>query len=208
MSEVDVRGAAGTGRGQVVAWGLWDWGSAAFNAVILTFVFSVYLTDTVGDDLPGDISAGAWLGWALGIAGLVVALTAPVSGQRFDATANRKRSLGALTALTIAAMAAMFFVHDDYRDLWLGLVLLGVGSACFELANVPYNAMLRQVSTPATVGRVSGFGWAMGYFGGIFLLLICYLGFIAGDGDRRGLFGIPTDDGLNIRFRRQLEILR
>ncbi|WP_280235624.1 MFS transporter [Nocardia cyriacigeorgica] len=200
MSEVDARGEAGTGRGQVVAWGLWDWGSAAFNAVILTFVFSVYLTDSVGDDLPGGISASAWLGWALGIAGLVVALTAPISGQRFDATANRKRSLGVLTALTVAAMVAMFFVHDDYHDLWLGLVLLGFGSACFELANVPYNAMLRQVSTPATVGRVSGFGWAMGYFGGIFLLLICYLGFIAGEGDQRGLFGIPTDDGLNIRL--------
>ncbi|MBF6537752.1 MFS transporter [Nocardia farcinica] len=188
------------GRGQVVAWGLWDWGSSAFHAVILTFVFSVYLTDTVGDDLPGDVSASAWLGWALGLAGLVVALTAPMSGQWFDAAAKRKRALGVLTAVVVAAMTAMFFVHDDHRDLWLGLALLAVGSAAFELANVPYNAMLRQVSTPATVGRVSGFGWAMGYFGGIFLLLICYFGFIAGDGDTRGLLGIPTDDGLNIRL--------
>ncbi|MBF6519289.1 MFS transporter [Nocardia farcinica] len=188
------------GRGQVVAWGLWDWGSSAFHAVILTFVFSVYLTDTVGDDLPGDVSASAWLGWALGLAGLVVALTAPISGQWFDAAAKRKRALGVLTAVVVAAMTAMFFVHDDHRDLWLGLALLAVGSAAFELANVPYNAMLRQVSTPATVGRVSGFGWAMGYFGGIFLLLICYFGFIAGDGDTRGLLGIPTDDGLNIRL--------
>lgn len=188
------------GRGQVVAWGLWDWGSSAFHAVILTFVFSVYLTDTVGDDLPGEVSASAWLGWALGLAGLVVALTAPISGQWFDAAAKRKRALGVLTAVVVAAMTAMFFVHDDHRDLWLGLALLAVGSAAFELANVPYNAMLRQVSTPATVGRVSGFGWAMGYFGGIFLLLICYFGFIAGDGDTRGLLGIPTDDGLNIRL--------
>lgn len=188
------------GRGQVVAWGLWDWGSSAFHAVILTFVFSVYLTDTVGDDLPGGVSASAWLGWALGLAGLVVALTAPISGQWFDAAAKRKRALGVLTAVVVAAITAMFFVHDDHRDLWLGLALLAVGSAAFELANVPYNAMLRQVSTPATVGRVSGFGWAMGYFGGIFLLLICYFGFIAGDGDTRGLLGIPTDDGLNIRL--------
>ncbi|MFD0363993.1 MFS transporter [Nocardia sp. GCM10030253] len=202
MTEVDARATVGqaAGRGQVVAWGLWDWGSSAFNAVILTFVFSVYLTDKVGDDLPGGISASAWLGWALGIAGLIVAVTAPISGQRFDATAKRKRSLAVLTALTILAMALMFFVHDDYHDLWIGLVLLGIGSAFFELANVPYNAMLRQVSTPATVGRVSGFGWAMGYFGGILLLLICYFGFISGDGDSRGLLGVPTDDGLNIRL--------
>jgi UMF1 family MFS transporter len=202
MTEVDARATVGqaAGRGQVVAWGLWDWGASAFNAVILTFVFSVYLTDKVGDDLPGGISASAWLGWALGIAGLVVALTAPISGQHFDATAGRKRSLEVLTALTIGSMALMFFVHDDYHYLWIGLVLLGFGSAFFELAGVPYNAMLRQVSTPATVGRVSGFGWSMGYFGGIFILLISYFGFISGHGDNRGLLGIPIDDGLNIRL--------
>ncbi|WP_280402206.1 MFS transporter [Nocardia carnea] len=196
MSEVD----APVGRGRVVSWGLWDWGSAAFNAVISTFVFAVYLTDSVGDDLPGGISASAWLGWALGIAGLLVALTAPVLGQRFDATAHRKRSLAFLTTVTVALIAAMFFVRDDYHYLWLGLALLALGHVCFELASVPYNAMLRQVSTPQTVGRVSGFGWAMGYFGGIFLLLLCYFGFISGDGDERGLLGVSTDGGLNIRL--------
>ncbi|WP_280422611.1 MFS transporter, partial [Nocardia carnea] len=191
---------AAPGRARVVAWGLWDWGSAAFNAVIATFVFAVYLTDSVGEDLPGDISASAWLGWALAIAGLLVALTAPVIGQRFDATANRKRSLAIMTAVVVGLMAAMFFVRDEYHYLWLGLVLLALGHVFFELSTVPYNAMLRQVSTPDTVGRVSGFGWAMGYFGGIVLLLICYLGFISGDGDERGLLGIGTDDGLNIRL--------
>ncbi|MFI1460972.1 MFS transporter [Nocardia carnea] len=192
--------AATAGRARVAAWGLWDWGSAAFNAVIATFVFAVYLTDSVGDDLPGDISASAWLGWALGIAGLLVALTAPVIGQRFDATANRKRSLAIMTAVVVGLMAAMFFVRDEYHYLWLGLVLLALGHVFFELSTVPYNAMLRQVSTPATVGRVSGFGWAMGYFGGIVLLLICYVGFISGDGDERGLLGVGTEDGLNIRL--------
>ncbi|MGW4243328.1 hypothetical protein ACWELQ_12585, partial [Nocardia sp. NPDC004722] len=45
-----------TGRAAVVAWGLWDWAAASFNAVILTFVFSVYLTDHVGKGLPGGVS--------------------------------------------------------------------------------------------------------------------------------------------------------
>ncbi|WP_069159855.1 MFS transporter [Nocardia altamirensis] len=202
MTEVNARATVGqaAGRGQVVAWGFWDWGSSAFNAVILTFVFSVYLTKKVGENLPGWISPSAWLGVALALAGLVVAVTAPVAGQWFDAAAKRKRALAVLTALCIGSMTLMFFVHDNYHYLWLGLALLAFGSAFFELAGVPYNAMLRQVSTPATVGRVSGFGWAMGYFGGIFLLLICYFGFISGDGDNRGLLGIPTDDGLNIRL--------
>ena len=61
--------------------------------------------------------------------------------------------------------------QDDSRWFALGLVLLGLGSIFFELASVSYNALLVGVSTPATIGRVSGFGWAMGYLGGIVLLL-------------------------------------
>ncbi|WP_051233496.1 MFS transporter [Pseudonocardia asaccharolytica] len=187
-------------RGQVVAWGLWDWGSAAFNAVILTFVFSVYLTNAVGADLPGSISANSWLGWSVGLAGFLIAVLAPVIGQRADAAGRRRLSVGAWTALTVATMAGLFFVRDDYHYLWLGLVLLGLGSIFFELAEVSYNAVLKQVSTPATIGRVSGFGWAMGYVGGIVLLLLVYAGFIAGEGGSRGFLGVPADDGFNIRL--------
>ena len=183
-------------RGQVFAWGLWDWGSSAYNAVILTFVFSVYLTDAVGRGLPGPIDAGAWLGYAIGGAGLLIALAAPVLGQRSDAAGRRKFATGVWTACTVATMAALFAVREDWRWLWLGLVLLALGSIFYELASVSYNAMLVQVSTPATMGRISGFGWSMGYFGGIVQLLGVYLLLIAGEG---GALGVSTADGLNIR---------
>lgn len=182
---------------QVVAWSLWDWGSASFNAVIVTFVFSVYLTKGVGEDLPGPISASSWLGWSIGAASLVLAVLAPVTGQRSDARGGRKRSLGFLTAAVVVITAGLFFVKDDYHYLWLGLALFAAGTVVFELAQVPYFSMLRQVSTPEDVGKVSGIGWAFGYLGGIILLLICYFGFISGDG---GMFGVPTDDGFNIRL--------
>jgi UMF1 family MFS transporter len=194
------RSPAPATRGQVLAWGLWDWGSAAFNTIILTFVFSVYLTDAVGADLPGPVSANSWLGWSVGLAGLVLAVLAPVLGSRADATGRRRRSVGMWTAATVASMAGLVAVRDDHRYLPLGLVLLGLGSICYELAVVSYNAVLRQVSTPATIGRVSGFGWAMGYFGGIVLLLGVYLGFIVGDGPLRGLLGVPAADGWNVRL--------
>jgi UMF1 family MFS transporter len=87
-------------------------------------------------------------------------------------------------------------VKNDPSYLWIGLVLLAAGAVFEEFAVVSYNAMLPQVSTPETIGRVSGFGWAMGYFGGIFLLLICYVGFIAPD---VGWFGVTPTGGLNIR---------
>ncbi|MGF0227303.1 MFS transporter [Dietzia natronolimnaea] len=189
-------------RGQVFSWAMWDWGSAAFNAVIVTFVFSVYLTDSVGADLDGPLTPATWLSISIALAGLVIALTAPVMGQRADRGGRRRRSLAIWTYLTVALTALMFLVDSDapYPWFFVGLLLLALGSITFEFAEVSYFAMLRQVSTPATVGRVSGFGWAMGYFGGIFLLLAAFLGFISGDGDERGLLGISTDGGLNVRL--------
>ena len=108
-----------TNRGRVFAWGLWDWGSSAYNAVILTFVFSVYLTDAVGRGLPGPIDAGAWLGYAIGAAGLLIALAAPVLGQRSDAAGRRKFATGVWTACTVATLAALFAVREDWHWLWL-----------------------------------------------------------------------------------------
>jgi MFS transporter, UMF1 family len=187
-------------RTQVWAWGLWDWGSAAFNAVILTFVFSVYLTGVVGADLEGSVSPNSWLAWGIGGAGLLVALTAPVVGQRADGAGTRRRSVAVWTALTVLVMMGMFAVRADPAYFFLGLALLAAGSIFFEFAQVSYFAMLRQVSTPATVGRVSGFGWALGYVGGIVLLALAYFGMVAGDGPVGGQFAVPTADGFNIRL--------
>ncbi|GAA1077311.1 MFS transporter [Tsukamurella spumae] len=187
-------------RRQVVAWCTWDWGSAAFNAVMTTFIFTVYLTGTVGKDLPGPISATSWLSWAMAAAGLFVAVLAPVLGGRSDAAGRRRFSLAVWSAVVTVCTAGCFFVRDENQYLWLGLLLLAVGTVAFELANVPYYAMLRQVSTPETIGRVSGIGWACGYFGGIVLLLLCNFGFIAGDGPTRGFLDLSTEGGLNIRL--------
>ena len=93
-------------------------------------------------------------------------------------------------------MLGMYSVKNEPSYLWIALVLLAAGAVFQEFAVVSYNAMLPQVSTPESIGRVSGFGWSMGYFGGIVLLLICYVGFIAPD---VGWFGVTSAGGLNIR---------
>lgn len=90
------------------------------------------------------------------------------------------------TAVVVVCILLMVLVRPDPAFLWWGLALLAVGTVFFEFASVNYNAMLTQVSTRATIGRVSGFGWGMGYVGGIVLLLIVYVGFISPE---VGLFG-------------------
>lgn len=197
MSET--RPSAAAERSQVLAWAVWDFGATGLNAIVVTFVFSVYLTHAVGEDLPSGPSATSWLGWALGGAGLMVALLAPVTGVWVDAPWRRRRTLAVLSASAVVLTAAMSLVRDDYRYLALGLVLVALTSACNDLATVPYNAMLRQLSTAQTSGRVSGLGYGLGFSGSVVTLLVAYFGFISGDGDHRGLLGLPAADGQNVR---------
>jgi MFS transporter, UMF1 family len=180
-------------RGRVVAWSLWDWGSAAFNAVVTTFVFTVYIT---GSSFGDKDVISAQLGWALAIAGFLIAALAPITGQRSDTSGRRKFWLGVNTLIVVALTACMFFVQASPSYLLLGLFLVAAGNVFFEFASVNYNAMLAQVSTPRTIGKVSGFGWGMGYIGGIVLLLVVYFGFIKPE---VGLFGVTSENGLAVR---------
>jgi UMF1 family MFS transporter len=182
-----------TGFGRVLAWGSWDWGSSAFNAVATTFVFTVYLT---GSSFGNTAELSQLLSWTITAAGIVVLLIAPVLGQRTDTSGRRKLWLGVNTAVVVVCLALMFFVQAAPAFVWLGLALLAVGTVFFEIAGVNYNGMLRQISTRETIGKVSGLGWGMGYVGGIALLLIVYFGFIH---PSVGLFGVTSENGLSVR---------
>jgi len=188
-----------TSRSGVVAWALWDCGATGVNAIVITFVFSVYLTEQVGSGLPGPTTPASWLGRMLTIAGLCVALLAPATGIWVDAPNRRRTALAVLTGLAVAMTAAMSLIRADYHYLWPGLALLACTAACSDLATVPYNAMLRQLSTAENSGRISGLGSAAGYFGSVVLLMIIYLGFIQGGGDTRGLLGLAVVDGQHVR---------
>lgn len=186
-------------RSKIAAWALWDCGAVGLSATVVTFVFSVYLTGTVGQGMPGGTSPASSLGRALTIAGVAVALLAPLTGVLVQAPRRRRVALAMLTAMVAASTAAMVSIRDDPRFLVPGLALLALTAVCGDLASVPYNAMLRQLSTPQTFGRVSSLGWAAGYCGSVGLLLVVYFGFIRGQGPHRGLFGLPAADGMNVR---------
>ena len=160
---------------RVVDWAAWDWGSAAFNAVATTFVFTTYLTsDGVFTDSG---TASTWLSNGMTIAGLFIALLAPITGQRADRRGRGGVWLGWFTGAVVVCMLAMYFVHPEsvlgpQGALMLGIALLGLGNVFFEFASVNYNAMLNHLGEKEDRGKISGFGWAAGYIGGIVLLLI------------------------------------
>lgn len=186
-------------RSRVLAWALWDCGGTGLSAIVVTFVFSVYLTGSVGHGMPGGTSPESWLGRALTVAGFTIAVLAPLIGVWVEAPRRRRLALTMLTGIGVTLTAVMSLVRDQPSYLLPGLVLLAATAACGDLASVPYNAMLRQLSTTQTFGRISGFGWAAGYVGSVALLLIVYLGFISGSGNTRGMLHLSTHDGWNVR---------
>jgi UMF1 family MFS transporter len=210
-------------RRQVLAWATWDWGTAAFNAVITTFVFTVYITGSLFVDpkvraaylLESNIHGPAHhalavaeaplssgLAFALAIAGFVVAIVSPILGVISDSAGHRKIWLGVSTGLVVLTTASMFFVQGQPSYFVLGVTLVAVGTVFYEIATVNYNAILLQVSTPKTIGKVSALGWASGYLGGIVLLLVVYFGIVL-EGSTPGVGGflhVPEADGLNIRI--------
>lgn len=186
-------------RSRVVAWAMWDCGATGMNAIVVTFVFSVYLTSEVGESIVGPPSPAEWLGRALFATGVIVAVLAPATGVWVDLAHRRRLMLTVLTGAAVTLTASMSLIRNDPDYLWPALVMLACTAACSDLATVPYNAMLRDLSTPVTSGRISGIGSASGYFGTVILLLIVYLGLIQGDGDTRGLLGIPSADGWPVR---------
>ena len=187
-------GSQASHKGRILAWAAWDWGSAAFNAVMTTFVFTVYLTSNA---FGGEDQASAVLGGALAIAGAAIALLAPVTGQRSDTGGHRKLWLGVNTAAVALLTALCFFVFPRPEFLLLGVTLIALANVFFEFAGVNYNAMLTQISTPQNIGKVSGFGWGMGYLGGIVALLVVLQLFVQPSFE---WFGASTADGLNIRL--------
>ena len=180
---------------RVVAWALWDCGSTGLNAIVVTFVFAVYLTSNVEVGISGPTTPASWLGRAAAIAGLTRAPCSRPLGVWVESPHRRRVALSVLTAAAVTLTCAMFFIRERPGYLWAGLPLLGATAACGDLASVPYNAMLRQLSTPQTAGRISGFGWAAGYVGSVLLLLVIYSGFISGSGSgpnaTRGLLRVP-----------------
>ncbi len=186
-------------RRATLSWALWDWAEQPYPTIIQTFIFATYITSSSFGD-PDTITSQ--LGIAGGIAGLIVALTAPVFGRRSDESGHRKRWLLVNSGLLIAIMVASYFVAPSPSFLLFGLVLYALGSVVQETAFINYYAMLKQVSHEGNVGRISGFAWGLGYVGGIILLLISLVGWVLpaqAEPPTATWFNVPLTDALNYR---------
>ncbi len=148
------------------AWYVYDFGNSAYAAVILLAVFSAYFKNAV---VGGAEGTRLW-GWAVGIAAIAVALVSPVLGAIADSSRSKKLFLFIFTAISVIFTALLFFVGPG--DIVMGMVFFILAEIGYRGAQVFYDALLVDVSTPETIGYISGKGWAIGMLGGIATLLI------------------------------------
>jgi MFS transporter, UMF1 family len=159
----------------LVSWAIYDWANSAFPAVIQTFVFAAYFVRSVAIN---PTEGMALWGFALGFAGILVALTGPILGALADQSGNRKRWIGAFTSLCVLSTSLLWFVKPSSEYTTLGLFLLALGIVGSESAMIFYNAMLPELTGPKEIGRWSGWGWGLGYAGGMSCLLLALLAFV------------------------------
>jgi UMF1 family MFS transporter len=152
-------------RREIWSWAMFDFANSSYTTVIVTVAFSVYFTRLVAPEGRGDFL------WGLGIAigNLIVLTLSPIVGAIAD-DSGRKKSFLAVTYLTCVIGTALLWLVTPGR-VGLGLILLIVSFVGFSFGENLAGAFLPELSTPANIGRISGLGWGLGYFGGLGSLL-------------------------------------
>ncbi|MEX1275541.1 MAG: MFS transporter [Bacteroidota bacterium] len=156
-------------RGQIFSWSLFDFGNTAFYVIILTVGYPIYFrTIVTGSDPQSDL---LW-GLSFSISMLCAALLSPVLGAIADSGAGKKRFLFLFTALCIGSTIGLFFVEAGM--IIPGMLLVILANIGFEAGLVFYDAFLPEITTERSYGRVSGYGFAMGYIGSLVTLAVSF----------------------------------
>ena len=152
---------------------LYDWASSVLPTLHTTFVFAVYFTTAV---LPEN---GTFY-WAMmtGIAALATGLLAPILGHLADLKGQIKRGLITATLTAALAIMGLWFVAPDPQFALLALGLSGLAIFFSELGFMFYNALLPRLADASITGRISGYGWGLGYIGAILALILVLAIFI------------------------------
>ncbi|MGI9490237.1 MAG: MFS transporter [Geminicoccaceae bacterium] len=175
------------------AWALYDWANSPFAAVIVTFVFATYFSQGIAID---PVTGTAQWGWAMTISALIAAFLGPTLGAIADAGGRRKPWILAFTWLCVIATAFLWFSEPSPDWVLYTLVLVVIANLGLDMAGVFYNAMLNDLAPPERLGRLSGWAWGLGYFGGLSCLVIALFAFVQTD---TPLFGLNKETAEHVR---------
>ena len=154
-------------KSRIFFWTLFDFARTSFSVIVITVIYSKYFSNYVAD-------GKVWLwGLSVSISMIITAFLSPPLGAIADVSRNRKRFLLIFSSVTILCTALMFNVQKG--DIILGMVLFILANIGYEGGVVFYDAFLPNITEKKNFGRVSGYGFAMGYVGALSVLLIIKL---------------------------------
>ncbi len=167
MTTATAATAAPVRRREIFGWCCFDFANSAFVTIIVTVLYFPYFTRVIADDAP---AAAAWWGLTLAAAQGVVLVLSPLVGALADLRANKKQLLALTAGLCAACTLALAFIGPG--QVALSLLCVGLATAAFYLSENICAGFLPEISTPENAGRISGYGWSFGYFGGLLCLAL------------------------------------
>jgi len=177
----------------IAGWMLFDWAAQPFFTVITTFIFGPYLVSR----LAADPAAGqaAW-SYTLTIAGIVIALLAPIMGSIADASGARKPWIAAFAVIKILSLLALWNAAPG-SSLVFAMAMIVLATVAAEFSIVFNDSMMPRLVSPAETGRISNIAWGLGYLGGMIVLIAVVALLSANPETGRTAIGIPPLFGLD-----------
>lgn len=155
----------GVRRREVLGWAMYDFANSGYTTVVLTAVFNAYFVGVVADK--AEWATFAWT-LALAASSALVMLLMPAIGAYADMRSAKKRLLALSTVGCVAATAALSLAGRG--DLWLAVAAVIASNFFYAVGESLIAAFLPELSREHAMGRVSGWGWSLGYFGGMLTL--------------------------------------
>ena len=169
----------GVPRREVWAWAMYDFANSGYTTVVITAVFGAYFVAVVAGNAPW--ATFAWT-LTLSVSYALIMLTAPLVGAWADAHASKKKLLWLTTLGCVGFTAALYFAAPG--ALGLAIAALVLSNYFFGAGENLIAAFLPELARPRALGRVSGWGWSLGYVGGLASLgaSLAYIGWAQGRG--------------------------
>ena len=178
---------------KVFNFALYDFANSAFTTIIITFIFATYFAKQIA---PNPVLGQSYWGWAIGITGLLVALIGPLIGSFADKKNCTEFFIKLFTIICVSLTSLLWFSKPSEKYLLYTLIIVALANFFYELSLIFYNSILKRISNSNNLGKSSGYSFALGYIGGILILIVCIKIFI--DNDVLP-FGLSKENSENIR---------
>jgi len=171
-------------------WALYDFANSAYTTLIVTFLYSGFFLQGIAEN--ETVGTVQWAN-AVALAAILVAVLSPFLGAVADQGGHRRRFLVTFTGIAVLGSALLYFPTSG--DVLLALTIFVVSNVAFEMAGVFYNSYLPDLAERSKIGRISGYGWALGYVGGLIAMGVALVTMVGDD----PWFGLSTENAQNFR---------